>query len=55
MGDRALHDPLNRHADQGADGVDDDVFGFEGVAVGDDFGDFMDRADGGDDGRNLHC
>ncbi len=43
---------LNRHADQGAEGVDDGVFGFEGVAVGDDFGGFMDDADHGDEDRN---
>ncbi len=53
MGDRALHGPLNRHADQGADGVDDDVCGFEGMAVGDNFGDFMDCADGGHADRNV--
>ena len=29
--------------------------GFEGVAVGDNFRDFMDRADGGNEGHKLRC
>jgi hypothetical protein len=28
--------------------------GFEGVVVGDNFGDFVGRADGGNEGRDVH-
>lgn len=55
MGDCSFRNLLNRHADQGADGVDDSVFGFEDVTVGDDFGGFMDHADGRHESRNLCC
>jgi len=43
---------LDGYADQDADGVNKGVFGFEDVAVGDDFGGFMDDADGCDESCN---
>lgn len=55
MGDGSFRNLLDGHADQSADGVDDSVFGFEDVTVGDDFGGFMDDADGGHESRNLRC
>ena len=52
---RSLRGSLNCYADQGADGVDDGIFGFEGMAVSDDFSDFMDYTDHSDEGGDLHC
>lgn len=50
---RSLQGPLNPHADHCPDRVDDDVGSFKGVAVSDDFAYFVDRADGGDERRDL--
>jgi hypothetical protein len=49
-----LRSSLNRHADQGAYSIDDSIFGLEGVAVGNDFGAFMNHADGRDEYRNVY-
>lgn len=46
---------LNCHADQDTDAVDYYVCGFDRVAVGEDFGDFMNRAYGGNEGHNVRC
>lgn len=46
---------LDSCADQATDGVNDGVFGFEGVTVCDDFGGFMDRTDDRHKSYSLHC
>lgn len=46
---------MNLHADDGSHGIDDGIFGFEGVAVGDDPGGFVDEANGCHQGRYQDC